>query len=74
MWQLPTGISMEVVIKAFNRLLRWEQTNRRHWEAQSSQALFVGAPLVFVQLAFTTTFRVIKKVLDSDNSGSCLLF
>lgn len=29
--------------------------------------------LVFV-IKTTTSFRVIKKVLDSDNSGSCLLF
>ena len=70
---VPMGVSMEAVIRAFKQLLRLDRLNRWQREAQSSQALFKGAPLVFVQLAITT-FRVIKKVLDSDNSGSCLLF
>jgi len=72
---------MRLTIRASNQLLRWA--------APCNQALLSitiisinrseGAYLVFVQLQvisiqLSSTFRVIKKVLDSDNSGSCLLF
>ncbi len=67
--------SSTLIRQPCTRPLRNRPPSGQRWPATTiSKFLQVAMPQVFFVLRTTPTFQVIKKVLDSDNSGSCLLF